>query len=114
MANAILALNAGSSSIKFAAYRAVDGQQTLICRGLLDRHASDSHFMIKDAAGETIGDEKPALDAGRDLTLTLMERLKPLLGDHVLAAVGHRIVHGGPRASTPWSSSRTYCWSLTN
>jgi acetate kinase len=101
MAKALLALNAGSSSIKFAVYHAGDGDQSLICKGLLDRHVSDSHFAIKDAAGKMIGDEKPALDTGADLTLTLIERLQPLLGDHELSAVGHRIVHGGARFFDP-------------
>jgi acetate kinase len=101
MAKAILALNAGSSSIKFAAYRYGDGDLSLICKGLLDRHVSESHFTIKDAAGKTVGDEKPDLDNSADLTLTLIERLQPLLGNDELAAVGHRIVHGGPRFFDP-------------
>jgi acetate kinase len=96
MAKAILALNAGSSSIKFAAYGWGGRDRSLICKGLMDRHSSDSHFTIKDATGKTIEDERAVLNAGSDLTLTLIERLQPLLENHELAAVGHRIVHGGP------------------
>jgi acetate kinase len=101
MAKAILALNAGSSSIKFAVYRSRDGDLSLICKGHMDQHTADSHFTIKNPDGKIIGDGTPALDPGADLTLTLIERLEPILGNLELAAVGHRIVHGGPRYFDP-------------
>jgi acetate kinase len=100
MAKAILALNAGSSSLKFAAYRAGGHGQTLVCNGLIDRHTSDSHFTIRDAAGKAIGNECSP-DNGQDPTLGLIERIQALIEDHELAAVGHRIVHGGPRFYDP-------------
>lgn len=103
MAKAILALNAGSSSIKFAVHRA-GGDQTeraLLYKGMLDKHASETHFVIKDATGKVISDESPALDKSQDLTLALLDRLEAILADCKLAAVGHRVVHGGPRFFDP-------------
>jgi acetate kinase len=48
---AILALNAGSSSVKFAVYEARTRKPLLLFRGLLDRHTGDTEFIVKDAAG---------------------------------------------------------------
>jgi acetate kinase len=97
MPQAILALNTGSSSIKFAVY-AVDGSElTLVCRGLLDHHAGDTHFVIRNSAGDILQDATSGgsgSEAG--LATALLDRIEPLLGDHKLMAVGHRIVHGGP------------------
>ena len=96
---AILALNAGSSSVKFAVYEARTPEPTLLLKGMLDREAADSHFVIKDAAGKPLQDAR--LDPKSDLTATLLERIEPMLGDRKLSAVGHRIVHGGPDFSAP-------------
>jgi acetate kinase len=99
---AILALNAGSSSIKFAVYRAGDDVETsLICKGHLDKHASEARFTIKDAAGKVIDDEDAAIAEHADLTQALLDRIEPLLAGYELSAAGHRIVHGGPRFFDP-------------
>jgi acetate kinase len=96
---AILALNAGSSSLKFAVYRARTPEPVLLLKGMLDREADDGRFKIKDAVGKQIQDAR--LDPKSDLTATLLERIEPMLGDLNLSAVGHRIVHGGPDFSAP-------------
>jgi acetate kinase len=100
MSQTILALNAGSSSIKFAAFE-IDAQDTLtpICRGMLDRRSKDAEIVIKDPAGKII--EKSGAGPDSDLTRTLIERVEPLLGGRRLAAAGHRVVHSGPDFSAP-------------
>jgi acetate kinase len=102
MTQAVLVFNAGSSSIKFAAYEADAQELTLICRGLLDRRSEDTEFVIKDSGGEII-DKSNAIAAGSDcdVTKSLIERVEPLLGSRRLAAVGHRIVHSGPDFAAP-------------
>jgi len=92
---AILALNAGSSSVKFAVYEARPSAPVLLLRGALDLHADNNRFVIKDAGGQPIRDDK-AGDPESDLATTLLERIEPLLEGRKLEAVGHRIVHGGP------------------
>ena len=77
----ILALNAGSSSVKFAVYEARTPDPVLLLRGMLDRDADDSHFIIKDAAGKPVQHDKvKPSDVGSDLTDTLLERIYPMLG----------------------------------
>src|ERR1700759_3288587 len=103
MKKAVLALNAGSSSIKFAVYRIGDKSDdlSLICKGAADRRASDGRFVIKDAAGKTIAEQKSVSASGIDPVLELLDKLEPVIAGTELAAVGHRIVHGGPRFSKP-------------
>ena len=55
MSDAILVINAGSTSLKFAAF-AVDpaGSLPLLCRGGIDSMQDDPHFIVKDAAGKPL------------------------------------------------------------
>jgi acetate kinase len=103
MKQAILAFNAGSSSIKFAAYEvdAAHSNLALVCKGMLDQRGEDAGFVIRGAAGKIIEKNNIATGPDSDLTKNLMERIEPLLGDRRLAAVGHRIVHSGPDFSAP-------------
>src|ERR1700761_4939605 len=102
MPEAILAINAGSSSTKFAAFAIVGSALKLICKGKLDHHDGEAVFVVKDADGKVRPDSSAgATDSGSSFTTALMRRIEPLLGDHRLAAVGHRIVHGGPDFGAP-------------
>ena len=55
MSEAIVVFNAGSTSLKFAAYR-VDAARSLplVCRGRIDSLQGDPHFVVKDAAGKPL------------------------------------------------------------
>jgi acetate kinase len=93
---AILALNSGSSSVKFAVYEAQPSGPALLFRGLLDLHANGGRFAIKDAAGKPVRvDASPVTDPKADLATSLLDRVEQLLDGQELVAVGHRIVHGG-------------------
>jgi acetate kinase len=96
MAEVILALNAGSSSIKFAVYEARTPELVLLFKGVLDHHAGDNRFVIKDVDGKHVPDDALHASAPKsDLATTLLARIERLLGDRKLRAIGHRIVHGG-------------------
>ncbi|TAN07633.1 MAG: acetate/propionate family kinase [Rhodanobacteraceae bacterium] len=104
MANAILALNAGSSSIKFGLF-AVRGPHALqrVVEGEVDAIGSSPHFTARDAAGTVLAqaswaDTKLAFDGLMDKTITWIENH---LGSDRLMAVGHRVVHGGSRHFHP-------------
>lgn len=97
MPRAILVLNTGSSSIKFALYR-VDANDSLalLYRGKLDQHVGDIHFRIADHEGQPLDAPEPGHPCHADEPpLSLLEHLEPILGDTRIVAVGHRIVHGG-------------------
>jgi acetate kinase len=98
--NLILVLNSGSSSLKFGIYRrgATDEEPVLtgsaegIGRGdgTLDIRASDGTMVVtKKSVHESQGDALTALAAA------VREHLQT-----VPAAVGHRVVHGGPNLLT--------------
>ena len=56
VSEAIVVVNAGSTSLKFGAY-AVDASRSLplLCRGQIDGMESDPHFVVKNAAGKQLG-----------------------------------------------------------
>ena len=97
MTDAILALNAGSSSLKFALFRlGVTGDPALYCRGEIENADAAPHFTVTDASGMTIEDRRwPHRPDGDSSVGDLLDWIEHDLGDLSLAAVGHRIVHGG-------------------
>lgn len=105
MAEAILALNAGSSSLKFALYRiAEDGGLDLVLKGAAEGIGTAPRFSARDAAGAALDTEgwpeKPAADHESVLGHVL-DWLDRRLGGDRLAAVGHRVVHGGREFAAP-------------
>src|SRR5271166_2182140 len=90
----ILVLNSGSSSLKFAVYDT--GSRTSLLSGLAERlGAENPAITFKDIDGKRV---LPLGDAGHaaalDAVLAELSR-RGWLG--TLAAVGHRVVHGGER-----------------
>jgi acetate kinase len=104
MNRAILALNAGSSSIKFALYEHGLTAQRLISRGAIEGIGEDPHLTARAPDGTVV--DRQAW--GASATASHEELLKPLLawmtshlGHTDLAAVGHRVVHGGSSFRQP-------------
>ena len=101
MAEAILVLNAGSSSLKFA-LRAADDPDHSLLAGDIEEIGHGARF-----AGAKGGDPAappphlpPEADHGTALSALLgwLERAAP---GHRLMAAGHRVVHGGARFTAP-------------
>ncbi|NSX53207.1 acetate/propionate family kinase [Parasulfitobacter algicola] len=92
--NAILTLNAGSSSIKFAIYAGTDDPQEL-ARGQIDNLGPDARMVF--------GDEKNAIDAPDHKTGVhqILQTVAPILDGRTVAGIGHRIVHGGVEFDKP-------------
>ena len=89
----VLVINTGSSTIK---YRLLDGPEVL-ASGLLDRIGDErSRLAHRDLV---IEEHVPDHEAGFRLVLDAFERTGGLPAD--LAAIGHRVVHGGERFSGP-------------
>jgi len=101
MAGAILILNAGSSSLKFALFDAKaadDGDMHATARGEVADLDGTPHLLAHDATEAVIADQHwpagkpPAFDAVLHAILAFAD---DHLGQGGLTAVGHRVVHGG-------------------
>ena len=101
MADVILSLNAGSSSIKFAIYRIGErGELEIDKQGQLEGMGSRPHLVVEEESGDVILDRTEVGLAG-DGTKSLAVVIRRLLEAHHLVAVGHRVVHGGAQFSGP-------------
>lgn len=98
MADAILVLNAGSSSIKFSAFDADSDNLALLLGGQIEGLYTAPRFSAEDADGADIGSKVwgDGVELGHAGAITyLIEFLRDHRGNHKLVAVGHRVVHGG-------------------
>lgn len=102
---AVVSLNSGSSSIKFALYTLDDARQPqLSARGKIDGIGISPHLSARTAGGEVI----LARDWRGEAGLTHAQLLEHLfdwsvghLDQHEVIAIGHRIVHGGTEFAGP-------------
>jgi acetate kinase len=100
----VVVLNAGSSSLKFCAYKRPHGDAwRLAGRGQIEGIGTSSRFsahdgdgvrVVDEALGDTVRDARGALDA-------LAEWLRKQYPDARIVGVGHRVVHGGADFSDP-------------
>jgi acetate kinase len=104
MADVILVLNAGSSSIKFSAFEEQGSALELVVHGQVDGlYTSHARFEALDRHGKhdakewTAGTE-PDHRHGLEHIGGFLEEHRE---GHRLVAVGHRVVHGGQRFSGP-------------
>jgi acetate kinase len=97
----ILALNAGSSSLKFALFNPAD--QTAL-RGAIENMDDQPHLLARDAAGAVVAERHWPAGAAppfADLVEALMTLVETQLGAKSLAGVGHRVVNGGADHMAP-------------
>jgi acetate kinase len=102
----ILTLNAGSSSVKFALFGTGAGATV---QGEIEKLGTAPHLHATDASGAILADQRwpdshvPDSRAPDFAALleTLLSFVEGHLGQGVLAAVGHRIVHGGASHISP-------------
>jgi acetate kinase len=97
----ILTLNRGSSSLKSALYDAGIQNERVLSISVDQPGGANGRLKIADAAGKTLLDS--ALDGAN--SNTALEAMLAWTGERGflagLAAVGHRLVHGGPRYRDP-------------
>lgn len=104
MAEVILVLNAGSSSLKYCAYDAQSGELRLVLRGSLDGIYTSPRFRAIDASGEVVGTRQwgDGFELGHAGAIGFLADFLRSHGEgHTLAAVGHRVVHGGVHFTQP-------------
>jgi len=97
----ILTINGGSSSIKFALFEATDTLRRILEGGIERIGLPEGTLRVKGA--------DPADSFSRPVTApdhtaavgALMDWIEERLGRDALTAVGHRVVHGGPKYIEP-------------
>jgi acetate kinase len=105
MSDAILVLNAGSSSIKFSLFADERDELALVAGGQMAAIHTAPQFVARDASGGKVAEKRwPAqTKLGHEAALAhIVEWLKTTHGERYrLAAVGHRVVHGGAEHAAP-------------
>ena len=105
MADGILTLNAGSSSIKFALFDAAAPiARAPQIAGQVDGLGARPHLRVKDSRGALVDDvDLPAgqPEAHHAALAFLVEWLHAHESGRRIVAVGHRVVHGATRYSQP-------------
>jgi acetate kinase len=100
MAQTILCLNGGSSSVKFAVYRIADAGEDRVFSGAIEAIGAEGGRAWLRAGDKVLSDEKGSFPDHIEAVKTMFAALKAQ-GVTELAAAGHRIVHGGPKFTAP-------------
>ena len=112
MKDAVLTINAGSSSIKFALF---DAMLARIATGATDKIGVAPHFTAYDAGGTLLVErawEHGAAISHETLLAPMLDWITHHLGEATLLAAGHRIVHGGRDFIAPVRLDETSLRSL--
>jgi acetate kinase len=104
MKQSILALNAGSSSIKFALFSAAGStnEADKLCQGEASGIGHDVRFLAADNNGKTQADcILPGISSHEEALAYLLNWLSLHHAAYALRGIGHRVVHGGSRYLAP-------------
>jgi acetate kinase len=104
MTDAILVLNAGSSSIKFSVFTVGADELAVVMNGQFEGIYTAPRFAARDATGAPIDARKwdEGTRIGHDGAIEyLIQFLGAHRESHQLIAIGHRVVHGGLEFSEP-------------
>jgi len=100
MTTAILTLNAGSSSLKFALYPLVGDEP--LAFGIADKIGDNGSIKVHRGDGRAMpAAEKPDVSSHVAALQSVLRTLAQGFGQLDVDAVGHRIVHGGPDHAAP-------------
>jgi acetate kinase len=116
MTDAVLTINAGSSSLKFAVWRiGQDDRPSLLAKGQVEGIGTSPHLKAADGAGELLVERRWQGDRSLGHAEFFREIggwLREHLGDLALLGVGHRVVHGGIDHAAPVRIDATVLQSL--
>jgi acetate kinase len=100
MADAVLTLNCGSSSIKFALFERADPPKR-IAHGKIEELGTAPHFQAFDGDGTLLIEKHWQAGTQETFLPALLLWVEKHLGNDGLVAAGHRIVHGGDEFTAP-------------
>lgn len=102
MPKTMLALNAGSSSIKFGLFEMAGAEPAYLFAGEIADTGGKPHLTVKDTDGKLVLDRNwPAPRKQEDILDDILGWTDQNAGSGGLAAIGHRIVHGGSQFVAP-------------
>jgi hypothetical protein len=100
-ARRVLTINGGSSSIKFALFDATRSLRRVL-EGRIERIGlPEAEFRVKSLDGDDSFSRAISAPDHRAAVNALMDWLEARVKSGELAAVGHRVVHGGPKYTRP-------------
>ena len=105
MADLIIVLNAGSSSLKFTIYSAHGEKPAVLYDGQIEGIGTEPRFKAKDGAGKVVEEKKwppgSPLDHEGAIDALFAWGRGVLSSSDRIVAVGHRVVHGGLEYTKP-------------
>ena len=97
----IMTINGGSSSIKFALFDAGDSLRRILAGGIERIGLPEACLRVK-GSNQADNLSRPVTASDHQTAVgSLMDWIEKRLGRDGLTAVGHRVVHGGPKYSEP-------------
>ncbi|WP_170330573.1 acetate/propionate family kinase [Ruegeria arenilitoris] len=102
MADYVLALNAGSSSLKFGLYELVEGNRpSMRWHGQIERLGDAPRLLAQSAGGRSV--DRPLVNAKNhdEAIQAFLDMAREYLPSFNIRAIGHRVVHGGTVYSEP-------------
>jgi acetate kinase len=108
----ILAINSGSSSLKFALY-ALGARERRTLSGQFQRIGQEAAlFHVEDEGGHSLAEEQLPLPDHAAAIARLTSWLGQAGAEYAPTAIGHRIVHGGPHHAHPARVTETLLTEL--
>lgn len=102
MGDAILTLNAGSSSLKFSVFRRAGSELAPVSHGSVEGIGGTASFTARDSGGAILADGRWQTPKSFEFLLSLMlDWIEGHIAPDRLVAVGHRVVYGLPRHDGP-------------
>ena len=95
----VLCLNSGSSSLKFAVFAKMQGDEGRLAEGIVENIGTDGARLVLSTGGARVERAVPCSDYRAALAIAFAALDEA--GLETPSAVGHRVVHGGPRHSAP-------------
>ena len=99
MADCVLVLNGGSSSLKLAAFGVPPADRAPLLRGQVEGIGGQPQLLLRDDRGAVLAQQRFPAEGfdHRAAVLHLRQAMAGWLATHQVVAIGHRVVHGGDR-----------------
>ena len=98
----LLSINSGSSSLKFGLFSGTETKRLQrVYQGQLTAIGGSGEFQVSDADGHVLHKQNLGISSHQQALQILLDWLAKETRSLQLLAIGHRIVHGGTRFTTP-------------